>query len=62
MPTKKTMEGSEPSLDYITKYDMVDMKDVHYRINTFKQINFPDPFPKENRYRSKCGAPKDKDD
>jgi len=41
---------------------MVDMRDVHFKINSFKQINFPDPFPKENKFKSKCGPPVTIDD
>ena len=62
IPNTQTLKDSEPSLYYITKYDMLDLRDVHYKINTFSQINFPDPFPKENTFKSKRGPPKDMED
>jgi hypothetical protein len=57
IPNTLTLSENEPPINYMTKYYLVDRKDVHYKINSFEHINFPDPFPKELTFKSKCHPP-----
>ena len=46
------------------RYNLYDHEDKDYRINSFEQIGWNDPFPEENIFKSKCErtkvVPKDK--
>lgn len=45
------------SVEYLKKYDLYDTCDCPHNINTFAQIGWPDPFPKENSFTSKISKP-----
>ena len=62
IPNKYTLKNSQLPLDFLNNYDFIDRKDEYFRINSFSQINFPDPYPQENTFQSKCKVPVSKDD
>ena len=64
IPTEQTRSASgPPSTDYLAKYGLADEGgDRQYIINSFHQLGWPDPYPKENSYKSSASQPVDGDD
>jgi len=64
IPTEQTrLASAPPSSDYLTRYGLTDEGgDRQFIINSFHQLGWPDPYPKENSYKSSAKQPVDGDD
>lgn len=47
---------------FLKQYELLGLKDIPYKINTFHQIGWPDPYPSEDFFTTKTCQPKNKDD
>jgi hypothetical protein len=64
IPTERTrLASSPPGADYLARYGLSDEGgDRQFIINSFHQLGWPDPYPKENSYKSSAKQPVDGDD
>jgi hypothetical protein len=51
-PMPITQEKAKIKSGTLKKYELIDEHDKPYRINSFALLNFPDPFPNENSFKT----------